>query len=121
MGFGETPDPDVGLLVYALGLLTLGGFINMKPVRNWLKFSGLIAFAIALAIGFAAAVDLPEDSFAQDARRTSLLTAQAVQQAPVIPEARPLAELGSAFAAVAEAVRPLLTVLLVDIRRREEQ
>lgn len=119
MGFGETPDPDVGLLIYALGSLTLGGFINMKPVRNWLKFSGLIAFAIALAIGFAAAVDLPEDSFAQDARRTSLLTAQAVQQAPVIPEARPLAELGGAFAAVAEAVRP--TVVFITVDRQAEQ
>jgi serine protease Do len=73
--------------------------------QNWLKFGGLVALAFALGLLFAGLLDLPTRSAAQTLAQASS-TAITPVPPPSIPEARPLADLSNAFAAVAQAVVP---------------
>jgi serine protease Do len=81
----------------------------MTRTREWTQFGFLVVVTILLAIGFAAAVDFPRITQAQE--RTSALT---LSQRPDIPAARPAAELGDAFAAVAETVRPAVVYIQAE-------
>jgi serine protease Do len=73
--------------------------------QNWLKFGGLVALAFALGLLFAGLLDLPTRSSAQSISQASSTSITPVPP-PSIPEARPLADLSNAFAAVAQAVVP---------------
>ncbi len=90
----------------------------MRRTRDWIKFGALVVIAVLLAVGFTSIVDLPRSSLAQPATPVSFLTTQAPQQSS-IPAARPLADLGNAFTAVAEAVRP--GVVYIDGILNQEQ
>jgi serine protease Do len=87
---------------------------------NWLKFTGLVGFTFLLGLVFANLLDLPRDSVAQGVTRTANRgTAIPAVEAPRIPEARPLADLSDAFAAVAEVVRP--SVVFIRAQRTERR
>jgi serine protease Do len=73
--------------------------------QNWLKFGGLVALAFALGLLFAGLLDLPTRGSAQELSRASAGSITPVAP-PSIPEAKPLADLSNAFAAVAQAVVP---------------
>lgn len=87
---------------------------------NWLKFTGLVGLAFVLGLVFANLLNLPKASMAQGvvnaANRGAAIPAVS---APQIPEARPLADLSEAFAAVAEVVRP--SVVLIRAQRTERR
>lgn len=82
----------------------------MTRTREWTKLGILVVVTILLAVAFAAAVDLPRVSTAQ--ARTPVIFSTA--QAPTIPAAQPAAELGDAFAAVAEAVRQTVVYIAAE-------
>jgi serine protease Do len=82
---------------------------------NWLKFGGLVALAFALGLLFAGLLDLPRSGVAQQLARNSASIAPVPP--PSIPEAKPLADLSDAFAAVADAVVPSV----VYIRAQRQQ
>ena len=69
-----------------------------------MKFAFLVGVTIVLAGAFAMAVNAPRVSEAQQRRPVFLNTALP----PSIPAAQPAAQLGDAFAAIVEAVRPIL-------------
>ncbi len=81
--------------------------------REWTKLGVLVALALVLALGFAAAVDFPRPSLAQQ-RPVSLQ----INDRPVASAAQSVIALGDAFAAVAEAVRP--SVVFIRAERRVE-
>ena len=84
--------------------------------KDWLKFVSLVGIAFVLGLVFASALDLPRESRASVldlAQGTPLRT----QAPPAIPAAQPAADLGSAFAAVAEHVRP--AVVFIRSERRQ--
>ena len=91
----------------------------MRQTGAWFKFGGLILLTAVLAVGFTSIVDIPTTSAAQ-ARPASFLSATAVQQS-VVPPAQPLEVLGSAFTAVAEAVRPAVVYVDGEVRRPEQR
>ncbi|HEY3279338.1 MAG TPA: trypsin-like peptidase domain-containing protein [Gemmatimonadales bacterium] len=81
--------------------------------RDWLKFGALVAMAFVFGLAFSSALDLPKRGDA--AERAEVV----VQSGPLrqIPAAKPAADLGDAFAAVAEHVKP--AVVFVKSERRE--
>ncbi|MBI2071595.1 MAG: Do family serine endopeptidase [Gemmatimonadetes bacterium] len=81
--------------------------------RDWIKLSGLVALALMLALAFAAAVNLPRRSEAQQAI-ANLAPAKVLS----IPAAKPAADLSEAFVAVAQAVRP--AVVFIEAEQRTE-
>ncbi len=90
------------------------------PARslNWIKFIGMLGLAFVLGLVFTNLLDLPRSSLAQGVTRAGLRAEPiAAVDAPVIPSARPLADLSEAFAAVAEAVRP--SVVFIRSQRTE--
>ncbi len=80
--------------------------------RAWLKFIGLVGLAFVLGLGFASALDLPKKTSAEPA-----VVLQGSTQRPVVPAARPVADLGEAFVAVAEQVKPAVVYITSEIRR----
>jgi serine protease Do len=91
-----------------------GGVAQMRRKRDWIKLTALVGLAAILTIGFASIIDLPK-SEAQPVRSAEFLREQQPQET-VIPAARPLAELGNAFTAVVEAVRPAVVYIQVEIQ-----
>jgi serine protease Do len=87
---------------------------------NWLKFGGLVGLAFFLGLLFAGLLDLPRNSAAQGALTSGSAAPSAIRtvQAPPLPDARPLADLSDAFAAVAEHVRP--SVVFVKATRKQQ-
>jgi serine protease Do len=80
--------------------------------RDWLKFGVLVVLAFAFGLAFASAFRLPTRGEA--ATRTFALQ----DRSPLpIPKAQPAAELGEAFVAVAEHVKP--AVVFITSERRE--
>ena len=79
----------------------------MTRTRDWMKFAFLVAITIVLAGAFAVAVNAPRVSEAQQLRPV-LLNSVAP---PSIPAAQPAADLGDAFVAVVEAVRPAVVFI----------
>jgi serine protease Do len=85
--------------------------------KDWLKFVSLVGIAFVLGLVFASALDLPRESRASVMELAQAPgTAIRTQSAPPIPAAQPAADLGSAFAAVAEHVRP--AVVFIRSERR---
>ncbi len=88
--------------------------------RDWLKFGSLLGVALVLGLVLTSALNVPRRGTA--AERPTLQTARPVQlqqQAAPLPAARPAAELGDAFAAVAQHVQP--TVVFIQATRQERQ
>ncbi|HXM37498.1 MAG TPA: Do family serine endopeptidase [Gemmatimonadales bacterium] len=79
--------------------------------RDWLKFGVLVAMAFVFGLAFASAFKLPTRSEA--AVRGSVLQ----QNAHPVPQAKIAADLGDAFASVAEHVKP--AVVFIKSERRE--
>jgi serine protease Do len=90
----------------------------MRRNRDWMKLGGLVAVAAILVIGFTSMVDLPRDSLAQPVAPATPVLSSQTQPPAVIPAARPLADLGNAFTAVAEAARP--AVVFIEVERQAE-
>ena len=73
----------------------------MSRKREWIKFGSLVGITLALAVAFITVVDLPKRSLAQQP------TSRQIESRPApITAAQPVVDLGNAFSAVAEAVRP---------------
>jgi serine protease Do len=83
--------------------------------RDWLKFIGLVGLAFVFGLGFASALDLPRKTSAEPA-----LQLQTSAQRPSIPAAKPAADLGDAFVAVAEHVKPAVVFIVSEIRQRAD-
>src|SRR5258707_5946930 len=83
--------------------------------RDWLKFGALVAMAFVFGLAFASALDLPTRGNAAERSAAVLQGVTAPMQA--IPAAGPAADLGNAFAAVAEHVKP--AVVFVKSERHE--
>jgi serine protease Do len=81
---------------------------------DWMKFGALVALAVVLTMAFAAATDLPSRSEAQQ-RPASLVT----EERPSSRGIASAADLGDAFAAVAEQVRPSVVFVQSDQRTSE--
>src|SRR5882762_5896458 len=86
--------------------------------RDWLKFGALVAMAFVFGLAFASALHLPSQGNAAE-RAAAVLQAVNAPPAAVrgIPAAAPAADLGGAFAAVAEHVKP--AVVFVKSERHE--
>ena len=85
----------------------------MSRTKEWLRFGSLVAVTLALAAAFIMVVDLPEQSLAQQPE------SRVIQPRPApIEAAQPVVDLGNAFSAVAEAVRP--SVVFINAERRIE-
>ena len=86
--------------------------------RDWLKFIALVGFAFVLGLAFASALDLRGNS---NAAQAALLQQPGTR--PLIPAAKPASDLGQAFVAVAEHVKPAVVFIQsqhqerVDTRR----
>jgi len=90
--------------------------------RDWIKFGSLLGVALLLGLVFTSALNLPArgspaDRPALQASRPTVLPA--IQQVPrtPIPGAKPAADLGEAFVAVAQHVKP--TVVFIQSERQE--
>src|SRR6266568_2681754 len=83
--------------------------------RDWLKFGALVAMAFVFGLAFASALDLPTRGNAAERSAAVLQSVSAPMRA--IPAAGPAADLGNAFAAVAEHVKP--AVVFIKSERRE--
>src|SRR6266498_1611078 len=81
--------------------------------RDWLKFGALVAMAFVFGLAFASALNLPKRGDAAEP------PAVVLQSGPLrqIPAAKPAADLGDAFASVAEHVKP--AVVFIRSERRE--
>jgi serine protease Do len=79
--------------------------------KDWMKFIGLVGLAFVFGLLFASALDLPKKTAAQPA---ALFQAAAP---PPIPAAGPAAQLGDAFVAVAEHVKPAVVFIRSTVRQ----
>src|SRR5882762_134397 len=84
--------------------------------RDWLKFGALVAMAFVSGLAFASALDLPTRGNAAE-RSAEILQGVSAPPVRAIPAAGPAADLGAAFTAVAEHVKP--AVVFVKSERRE--
>jgi len=78
--------------------------------RDWLKFGALVAMAFALGLAFASAFKLP-------ARGEAAVRSVLQDTGRPLPQAKAAADLGDAFASVAEHVKP--AVVFIKSERRE--
>jgi len=86
----------------------------MSRKREWFKFGSLVGVTLVLAVVFISVVDLPKRSVAQQPASQVIKD----RPAPIAAAAQPVADLGNAFTAVAEAVRP--SVVYIASERRAE-
>src|SRR5256886_12728650 len=75
--------------------------------RDWLKFGALVALAFVFGLAFASTLDLPKRGGAAD----FVPAAQAAGTSFQLPAAKPAADIGHAFVAVADHVRPAAAVI----------
>jgi len=75
--------------------------------RDWLKFGALVALAFVFGLAFASTLDLPKRGGAAD----FVPAAQAAGTSFQIPAAKPAADIGNAFVAVADHVRPAVVFI----------
>src|SRR5882672_2862434 len=78
--------------------------------RDWLKFGALVAMAFALGLAFASAFRLPT-------RGEAAVRSVLQDTSRPLPQAKAAADLGDAFASVAEHVKP--AVVFIKSERRE--
>src|SRR6266436_8231030 len=79
--------------------------------RDWLKFGALVALAFALGLAFASAFRLPT-------RGEAAVRSVLQDTSRPLPQAKAAADLGDAFASVAEHVRPAVLFIKSDLRER---
>ena len=79
--------------------------------KDWMKFIGLVGLAFVFGLLFASALDLPKKTAAQPA---ALLQSA---PPPAIPAAGPAAQLGDAFVAVADHVKPAVVFVRSTVRQ----
>ncbi len=75
--------------------------------RDWLKFGALVALAFVFGLAFASTLDLPKRGGAAD----FVPAAQAAGTSFQIPAAKPAADIGNAFVAVADHVKPAVVFI----------
>jgi len=75
--------------------------------RDWLKFGALVALAFVFGLAFASTLDLPK----QGGAAAVIPEAQAAGTAFQIPAAKPAADIGNAFVAVADHVKPAVVFI----------
>jgi len=75
--------------------------------RDWLKFGALVALAFVFGLAFASTLDLPKRGAAAD----FVPAAQAAGTSFQIPAAKPAADIGNAFVAVADHVKPAVVFI----------
>src|SRR5213596_1775995 len=86
--------------------------------RDWLKFGALVALAFVFGLAFASTLDLPKRGGAAD----FVPAAQAAGTQFQIPAAKPAADIGNAFVAVAEHVKPAVVFIKSQhVERGESQ
>jgi len=94
----------------------------MSRTREWVKFASLVGIALGLAVAFAAIIDLPRRPLAAQQPQTEIFRQQ--KPAPV-EAAQPVVDLGNAFTAVAEVVRPAVVYISarqsVEAAREQQQ
>src|SRR5881628_977720 len=83
--------------------------------RDWLKFGALVAIAFVFGLAFASALNLPKRSDATE----PALALQTPTRAS-LPAAKPVADLSSAFVAVADHVRPAVVFVRSEHRARSD-
>ncbi len=83
--------------------------------RDWLQFGGLVGIAFIFGLAFASALELPKTGGAAELLQSQ---APAARQPPAV--ARPAADLGTAFATVADLVKPAVVFIRSDRRERAE-
>jgi serine protease Do len=88
----------------------------MSRRREWVKFGALVGAALALAVALVSAMDIPAATFAQQPSGTVIVDRPAPVEA-----AQPVVDLGEAFAAVADAVRPAVVYIEAAASSREPQ
>jgi len=86
--------------------------------RDWLKFGALVAIAFVFGLAFASTLDLPKRSGATE----SVAAAQAAAPAMPLPALNSTADLGDAFVAVAEHVKPAVVFIRSQhVERAQDQ
>src|SRR3989475_3100692 len=85
--------------------------------RDWLKFISLVGIAFVFGLAFASALNLPRDGRAAEAGTT--LAQTAAPRVP-LPAVKPAADLGDAFATVAEHVKPAVVFISSEHRERAD-
>src|SRR5256886_75681 len=86
--------------------------------RDWLKFGALVAIAFVFGLAFASTLDLPKRSGATE----SVAAAQAAAPAVALPPLNSTADLGDAFVAVAEHVKPeVVFIRSQHVERAQDQ
>ncbi len=84
--------------------------------RDWLKFGSLVAIAFIFGLAFASALDLPRSGGAAE----MALAAQSTATRAPLPAAKPMADLGDAFVAVADHVKPAVVFIRSEHRERAD-
>jgi serine protease Do len=82
--------------------------------RDWLKFGALVAMAFVFGLAFASVLNLPKRGDAAE-RSAVVLQSGPLRQ---IPAAKPAADLGDAFVAVADHVKPAVVFIRAERRER---
>src|SRR6266576_421759 len=85
--------------------------------RDWLKFGALVALAFVFGLAFASTLDLPKRGSAAD----FVPAAQAAGTSFQIPAAKPAADIGNAFVAVADHVRPAVVFIKSQVVARADR
>src|SRR2546425_8790904 len=85
--------------------------------RDWLKFISLVGIAFVFGLAFASALNLPRRGGVAEA--STILAQTAAPRVP-LPAAKPAADLGDAFAAVAEHVKPAVGFISSQHRERAQ-
>src|SRR5207247_10577019 len=75
--------------------------------RDWLKFGALVAIAFVFGLAFASTLNPPKTGGAAESRTPAQSAAPATQ----IPQVKPAADLGEAFVAIAEHVKPAVVFI----------
>lgn len=88
----------------------------MARTKDWMKLGALAGIAAVLLVTFAAVTDGPRLGFAQQPTHTTLVD----RPAPVVTAPKAVADLGEAFTAVSQAVRPSVVYIESEARVQEQ-
>ncbi|HYK83039.1 MAG TPA: hypothetical protein VEU55_07820, partial [Gemmatimonadales bacterium] len=85
--------------------------------RDWLKFGALVAIAFVFGLAFASTLDLPKRGGAAEPVAVAQAAAPRAPAPAPVAVPRAVADLGDAFVAVAEHVKP--TVVFIRAQKVE--
>ncbi len=88
--------------------------------RDWLKFGALVAIAFAFGLAFASALNLPTLGRATERAAAPQGVAPPASVRAPLPAAKPIADLSTAFVAVADHVRPAVVFVRSEHRERAD-